>query len=982
MGSRCIHLWILSVLFAIGCGGKTPGTPEDTPPAEDARLDGGTDSSTDAATDATTDGTTTDGTVVDAPPDTTVTDGQVIDTPPDTTVTPDSATPDSATPDATPDAPPPACPGTQIHCPAPAGTCTDTNFDPDNCGACGVDCGSNICSFGKCCPSGQTNCGGTCVDLDNGGANGTNCGACGTTCANGNACDAGKCCPTGQDNCSGTCRNTGADINNCGGCGIACPANNSCLSGTCCPTGQVNCNGVCVDLDNGGPGKQNCGACGTTCSASQTCEDGICCTTGQDLCNGVCTNTSNNDLNCGGCGINCGAGKVCSNSQCVANCISGQTLCNGVCINTSNDPANCGGCGTTCGGGKTCSNSACSCPASAPDTCSGLCVDKDTDPANCGACGTSCGAGNSCTDGKCCPNGQTNCNGTCVNLNTGGANGSNCGSCGNTCGAGSTCDQGSCECGFNQIDCNGECVTAAVDKDNCGSCGNTCNANEFCVSNGCIGTCPSPLVGCGGDCVNRDDDNNNCGGCGIKCLNGTGCSGGLCVPPVVLNPPPAGKCANGGPPINPFPGGGGGCTGQVAGVTFTFALCSCTDITTQAVISTDGFDSTQGPYVPGQNGAGVGVHNILSNNANTIVGGDLFSSRTAGLDLGDVHVRQRLFMDGALKFAKLLSVDEDAFIGGTITKQGPGQFFVTDQLKSPVCPAETADLQYGSCLVGPVDVAPPCDCTAPPSNNGKIDVRGIVTFHSIAANNDNASIGLSKAALDNPSGRVRLDLPCGKYYLNSINGSAPITIVAHGHTALFIGGSINPSQELIFDLDPTATLDIFVGGVMKASQDLTVGNPLYPRLTRMFFGSASTSGTGSCTSNSDCTSGICQGPTGNKSCSGGGNLTDAVQLSGSSFLNGLFYAGFGRLFHSNPLEMFGAIFAKNYDASSSTIIHFDRAAVDLAEECNEVPPTTCNDCGDCNNQACGVLGFCTSCTQDSDCCQPLRCNAGTCELIP
>ena len=45
--------------------------------------------------------------------------------------------------------------------------------------------------------------------------------------------------------------------------------------------------------------------------------------------------------------------------------------------------------------------------------------------------------------------------------------------------------------------------------------------------------------------------------------------------------------------------------------------------------------------------------------------------------------------------------------------------------------------------------------------------------------NDNTSIGLVQTVLDNPSGDVRLDLPCGKYYVNSINGTHPITIVAH-----------------------------------------------------------------------------------------------------------------------------------------------------------------------------------------------------------
>ncbi len=987
MGSRCIHLWILcSVLFAFACGGNGPAIPgQEAGPNEDAKLDGGGGDATDAATDAETDATPTDSMTADTPPSDAGTDAAgdatLPDSPPGDATPPDSPPPDAGVDAPPPDAPP-SCPANQQLC---GGLCKDTSSDPDFCGASCSDCGTGVCSAGKCCPSGQTNCNGTCVDLDDGGANGTNCGACGTNCNAGNACSAGKCCPTGETNCSGTCRDTEDDPFNCGGCGIICSAGSSCLSGQCCPQGQVNCNGVCVDLDDGGPGKQNCGTCGTTCGASETCEDGKCCTTGQDNCNGVCTDTSNNDLNCGACGNPCGPGEVCSDSQCVPNCVAGQTLCNGACINTLNDPNNCGGCGTTCTGGKTCSNSACSCPANAPDTCGGQCVDKDSDPNNCGDCGTSCANGSSCTDGKCCPDGQTNCNGTCVDTL---ADEDNCGICGITCGSGSTCTAGICECGFNQENCDGECVTVGVDPNNCGACGNSCGVGEVCVSNGCIASCPNPLTECpvvgavANECVNPDTDNDNCGGCGNKCGAGLACSEGVCIPPVVLDPPPPGKCDNGGPPINPFPGGGGGCTGQVAGVTFTFALCSCTDIDSTKIIVTDGFDSTQGPYVPGQNGAGIGVNvGEINSNDKITVGGDLFIAGANGLEtVGDFQINQRLFVDAKVHFADLITVNEDSFIGGAITRQGGNVTFKTlDVLTTPSCTNLPGGVTFGSCVPAAVQVDPPCDCNST-TNNGNIDVRSIVTFHSNPANNDNASIGLSQALLDAPSGPIRLDLPCGKYYLNSIQGSAPITIVAHGHVGLFIGGSIAPSQALNFDLDPTATLDVFVGGVQKATNaGLVVGNPLYPRLTRFFIGSASTSGSGSCSINSDCTSGRCI----NGTCAnGGGNLSDAFQSSGNSFLNGLFYAGTGRVFISNPLEMFGAVFAKEFDASGETRIHFDRAAVGLAEECNEVPPTTCDSCEDCNNQACGVLGFCTSCQADSDCCEPLRCVSGTCELVP
>jgi hypothetical protein len=63
-----------------------------------------------------------------------------------------------------------------------AGTCVDTQSDPQNCGTCGNACGiDQHCDGGVCvCDLGFTECAaGTCVDLDN---DDSNCGACGNQC--------------------------------------------------------------------------------------------------------------------------------------------------------------------------------------------------------------------------------------------------------------------------------------------------------------------------------------------------------------------------------------------------------------------------------------------------------------------------------------------------------------------------------------------------------------------------------------------------------------------------------------------------------------------------------------------------------------------------------------------------------------------------------------------------------------------------------
>ena len=83
---------------------------------------------------------------------------------------------------------------TDADCTRCNGTCTDTNNDNANCGACGVLCLTNeVCSHGACgttCASDQKLCAGDagkpfCASTltDN-----ANCGACGMSCGNGETC--------------------------------------------------------------------------------------------------------------------------------------------------------------------------------------------------------------------------------------------------------------------------------------------------------------------------------------------------------------------------------------------------------------------------------------------------------------------------------------------------------------------------------------------------------------------------------------------------------------------------------------------------------------------------------------------------------------------------------------------------------------------------------------------------------------------------
>jgi hypothetical protein len=122
--------------------------------------------------------------------------------------------------------------------------CTNTNYDPRNCGSCG-----NVCTP----PSGTTDrmgcCNGTCTDLS---TDASNCGGCGRTCTEG----------TTPACCSGRCKDLATNLRNCGACGTVCTG-----------TTPACCSGVCKDLSND---NNNCGACGNVCASGTTCTNGSC----------------------------------------------------------------------------------------------------------------------------------------------------------------------------------------------------------------------------------------------------------------------------------------------------------------------------------------------------------------------------------------------------------------------------------------------------------------------------------------------------------------------------------------------------------------------------------------------------------------------------------------------------------------------------------------------------------------------------------
>jgi Stigma-specific protein, Stig1 len=502
-----------------------------------------------------------------------------------------------------------------------------------------------------------------------------------------------------------------------------------------------------------------------------------------------------------------------------------------------------------------------------------------------------------------------------------------------SCAPGQSCLNGACVCPTYQTLCNGSCISTSQDPSNCGGCGTKCTGSQVCSAGACSSGCLSGLTGCNGACIDLNDDSNNCGSCMHPCGSGTGCAGGTCVPAAALNfDAGAVHCTGGGDPIDVGLDGGSSCTGNLAQVSFRWALCSCTNLDISAPLTTDGYDSTKGPPDGGLGGS-VGCDLAPVNWSQSVsVGGDLWSADAGTFQPSGPgsEVRSDLHLGGTISASSPFTVDDNAYVVGGVS---------------------------GVTVLGatshPATIASPCDC-APQQ---LVPVTAIVAAHR-PPNDDNGTLGLDPniVSADAGVGSLRIDLPCGNYYFANVRTSNPVTIFAHGHVGIYIDGDVTGAAPLAFQLDPTATLDIFITGTIDTSQLLTIGSPNYPALCRLYVGG-----------------------------------TAKLAFSQNVNIGCNIYAADSQLVDwSATSAIYGSIFAGNFKASHDTFIHFDRGVLGAGTEC---PPPGggsgsdggsatdggphCGSCRDCGNQAC-VGGTCASCVNDSDCCAPLQCSNGTC----
>jgi hypothetical protein len=404
-------------------------------------------------------------------------------------------------------------------------------------------------------------------------------------------------------------------------------------------------------------------------------------------------------------------------------------------------------------------------------------------------------------------------------------------------------------------------------------------------------------------------------------------------------------CNASGPPalIDQFAEGGTAttCPELLAQRAFLYALCACTDFVSDQPLVTDAFNGAQGPYgdagvLPG---GSVGINGTVNLNpsAPMQVNGSLWASGASAINAGPIDVAGELHAEGELRPASLY-VGADAWMAGGIQTAGSVTVKGTAHVPAGAPIDVPADAGLGTPVTATFQVAPACDCMP----EDLVDVAGVVATY--AMDNDDQTLGIEPTWLENVQSAMTATLPCGRIYLASVGGNAPIHLTAASHVALFVGADISTDSDFEIDVPSGGELDLFVAGSLTVSGSFLVGTTSNPARARTYVGGSTV------------------------------NLQNAATLAGNLYAPKATLT----LGASAPTTLYGSIFAERVSASASLTIHYDEAILGQSATPACPAPQGCSTCSDCGGQACNG-GVCGACTESAECCPPLVCGShGTC----
>jgi len=336
---------------------------------------------------------------------------------------------------------------------------------------------------------------------------------------------------------------------------------------------------------------------------------------------------------------------------------------------------------------------------------------------------------------------------------------------------------------------------------------------------------------------------------------------------------------------------------------FRYALCVCSDYTdtADAWLKTDSFDSSRNDSDSSSTGGSVGVNGYIQNNGVSLdingslrVAGDSEGRSITVSNNAEIQIGQELEVKSAIQAdLAAVTVDGDARIGGDVRLD---TFNVNGSLTMPSdanlsvseSPPVNPDNQE------PIHVEPPCACE---------DIEDIPALVAqVSEVNDNELLDFDIKELENFTGQIPLQLPCGRFYLRGLTGTGKLELSITGRAALYITGQVKFNDGPVWvKLDRDAELDIYIADTMVAASDLTFGAVDNPARVRLFVG-------------------------------GSGTLI----LGGKNLISGQVYAPRSELnVTTGETEIYGSVFVRRAQLSAPLTIHYDRNPIETGLDCSE-----------------------------------------------
>jgi hypothetical protein len=350
-------------------------------------------------------------------------------------------------------------------------------------------------------------------------------------------------------------------------------------------------------------------------------------------------------------------------------------------------------------------------------------------------------------------------------------------------------------------------------------------------------------------------------------------------------------CVGLGNPITLPTAAGATCAAALAARGHRFALCTCDTLTLDARLRTDAFDSTNAG-VNDQVSAAVGVDGALQTSAELRAGGAIYVADATGVRASD-HLQAGASFQSNGPLAMLSSNADllaDAYVAGDVS----GQVQVSGTLHVPASATLGPQVQAKAVAMGAVTVASPCDCSA-----GFVDVTGAIA--AAASHNDDAAAGFGADVLGKVSTSTSLDLPCGTFYLSSMQTTAPITLLVHGHALLAVAGDVKLSGGgLTVVLDPSAELDLLIAGWFTASGGGVIGAPTAPARFRIWVAG-----------------------------------TESLVFDDQPTVAAVIHAPAAAVTAPSGLTVSGSLLVKSLSLGDDSLLHYDRAILSAGVSCGE-----------------------------------------------